>query len=140
MTQSSKIQIPNPKKAPNSKLQRRRFERARHLGFGIWSFFGIWILGFGVFFLTPALSQAAEKLNVLFIAVDDLRPQLGCYGVKDIHTPNLDALAKRGLLFNHAYCQQAVCSPSRTSLLTGRRPDTTKIYNLQDHFRDTIPD
>src|SRR5205085_12235595 len=62
-----------------------------------------------------------------------------CYGVKGIHTPNLDAFAAHGLLFNHAYCQQAVCSPSRTSLLTGRRPDTTKIYNLRDHFRDTIP-
>lgn len=82
---------------------------------------------------------AEQKLNVLFIAIDDLRPQLGCYGVKDIHTPNLDALAERGLLFNRAYCQQAVCSPSRTSLLTGRRPDTTRIYNLTDHFRDTIP-
>ncbi len=83
---------------------------------------------------------AEQKLNVLFIAIDDLRPQLGCYGVKDIKTPNLDAFAKGGLLFNRAYCQQAVCSPSRTSLLTGRRPDTTKIYNLEDHFRDTIPD
>ncbi len=83
---------------------------------------------------------AEKKLNVLFIAVDDLRPELGCYGVKGIKSPNIDALAERGLLFKHAYCQQAVCSPSRTSLLTGRRPDTTKIYNLQDHFRDTIPD
>ncbi len=96
----------------------------------------------GVLVVSGAFSaQAAEKkLNVLFIAVDDLRPELGCYGVKGIKSPNIDALAKRGLLFNRAYCQQAVCSPSRTSLLTGRRPDTTKIYNLEDHFRDTIPD
>ncbi len=90
--------------------------------------------------LAMCTRAAEQKLNVLFIAVDDLRPQLGCYGVKDIHTPNLDALAKHGLLFKRAYCQQAVCSPSRTSLLTGRRPDTTKIYNLEDHFRNTIPD
>ncbi|MDB6028129.1 MAG: Choline-sulfatase [Verrucomicrobiales bacterium] len=91
--------------------------------------------------LTALSTFAAEKkLNVLFIAIDDLRPELGCYGVKGIKSPNIDALAKRGLLFSRAYCQQAVCSPSRTSLLTGRRPDTTRIYNLEDHFRDTIPD
>src|SRR5688572_21768893 len=89
----------------------------------------------------PARAAAeTTRPNVLFIAVDDLRPQLGCYGDPLAKTPNLDALAARGLLFNRAYCQQAVCSPSRTSLLTGRRPDTTRIYNLEDHFRDTIPD
>jgi arylsulfatase A-like enzyme len=87
-----------------------------------------------------SLSTPAKPVNVLFIAVDDLRPALGCYGDPLAKTPNIDALAKRGLIFNRAYCQQAVCSPSRTSLLTGRRPDTTKIYNLQDHFRSTIPD
>ncbi len=91
-------------------------------------------------FSSAPIRAAEKKLNVLFIAVDDLRPELGCYGVPTIKSPNIDALAKSGLLFNRAYCQQAVCSPSRTSLLTGRRPDTTKIYNLQDHFRQTIPD
>ena len=55
----------------------------------------------------------AKPLNVLFIAVDDLRPELGCYGNQIVKTPNLDRLAARGLVFNHAYCQQAVCSPSR---------------------------
>jgi len=78
--------------------------------------------------------------NVLFVAVDDLRPQLGCYGVQDMRTPAMDALAARGTLFCRAYCQQAVCSPSRTSLLTGRRPDTTKVYDLQTHFRPQLPD
>jgi iduronate 2-sulfatase len=57
-----------------------------------------------------------------------------------VQSPNIDRLAERGTVFTRAYCQQAVCSPSRTSLLTGRRPDTTRIYNLEDHFRDTIPD
>jgi iduronate 2-sulfatase len=81
-----------------------------------------------------------RKLNVLMIAVDDLRPEAGCYGVPLIQTPHIDALARRGTVFMQAYCQQAVCSPSRTSLLTGRRPDTTKVYELQTHFRATIPD
>lgn len=84
-------------------------------------------------------AKPAPKRNVLFIAVDDLRPELGCYGAKHMNTPNLDKLAAGGIVFNRAYCQQAVCSPSRTSLLTGLRPDTTRIYELQTHFRRTIP-
>lgn len=84
-------------------------------------------------------SAGRDRPNVLFIAVDDLRPELGCYGVPVIKTPNIDALAARGTVFNRAYCQQAVCSPSRTSLMTGLRPDTTKIYDLNTHFRLTIP-
>jgi len=86
------------------------------------------------------LAQSKPRMNVLLIGVDDLRPELGCYGAKHIHSPNIDALASRGTVFTKAYCQQAVCSPSRTSLLTGLRPDTTKIYDLQHHFRGTIPD
>lgn len=88
------------------------------------------------------LASAAEstKLNVLFIAVDDLRPELNCYGATHIKSPHLDKLAAAGTKFNRAYCQQAVCSPSRTSLLTGLRPDSTKVYDLQTHFRTIIPD
>ena len=80
------------------------------------------------------------KYNVLFIAVDDLKPAMGCYGDPLAVTPNIDRLAARSLLFTRAYCQQAVCSPTRTSLLLGRRPDTTKIYDLEHHFRGVTPD
>ena len=83
---------------------------------------------------------AAPPLNVLFFAVDDLRPEFGAYGKRYIHSPNLDRLAARGMTFNRAYCQQAVCSPSRSSLLTGTRPDTTKVWDLETHFRKAIPD
>ena len=82
----------------------------------------------------------AQRPNVLFIAVDDLRPELGCYGNKIVKTPNMDRLAARGMVFNRAYVQQAVCSPSRTSLLTGRRPDATKVWDLETHFRVALPD
>ncbi len=81
-----------------------------------------------------------RPMNVLFIAVDDLRPELGCYGQTHIHSPNIDRLASQGTVFNRAYCQQAVCGPSRASLLTGARPDTTKVYDLQTHFRKAMPD
>jgi iduronate 2-sulfatase len=89
---------------------------------------------------TAGGQQRAGKPNVLFFAVDDLRPDLGCYGHPEAKTPNIDGLAKRGMVFRRAYCQQAVCSPSRTSLLTGLRPDSTKVYDLVVHFRNTIPD
>lgn len=85
-------------------------------------------------------SVSAERPNVLFIAVDDLRPDLGCYGNPVVKTPNLDRLAARGTVFDHAYCQQAVCSPSRSSIMTGRRPDATRVYDLVTHFRTANPD
>jgi len=88
--------------------------------------------------LRPASTEA--KPNILFIAVDDLRPEMGCYGNPVVKTPNLDRLAARGIVFNHAYCQQAVCSPSRSSLMTGRRPDATRVWDLETHFRVALPD
>ncbi len=92
-----------------------------------------------VFSRTRAGSIARRKKNVLFIAVDDLRPELGCYGHPMVKSPNIDALAKSGVLFERTYCQQAVCGPTRASLLTGKRPDTTKVYDLKTHIRDTMP-
>lgn len=86
------------------------------------------------------LANAADKPNILFIAVDDLRPELGCYGQDHIKSPNIDRIAKAGLVFDRAYCQQAVCSPSRSSLMTGTRPDTTQVWDLKTHFRAALPE
>ncbi len=83
---------------------------------------------------------AAERPNVLLICVDDLKPVLGCYGDPLARTPNIDRLAKRGTLFERAYCNQAVCSPSRNALLTGMRSQTLGIYDLATHFREAVPD
>lgn len=82
----------------------------------------------------------AEKPNVLFIAIDDLRPELGCYGSRAAISPNIDRLATRGVRFDNAHCQLAVCNPSRVSLLTGLRPDSTHVLTLDVRFRETIPD
>lgn len=87
-----------------------------------------------------AADESKPKPNVLFIAVDDLKPAIAAAGDPHAKTPNIDALASQGTLFTHAYCQQAVCSPSRSSLLTGRRPDSTKVYDLETHFRKALPD
>lgn len=85
-------------------------------------------------------SSSARKMNVLFLIVDDLRPQFPCFGAKKMVTPYIDRLAAEAVVFRGNYCQQAVCSPSRTSLLTGCRPDTTRVYDLKKFFRDNIPD
>ncbi len=85
-------------------------------------------------------TQAADKPNILFIAVDDLRPELGCYDSPIAVSPNLDALAKDGLLFNRAYCQQAICRPSRASLMTGARPETTGLFHNYVSLRELQPD
>ncbi len=77
--------------------------------------------------------------NVLFIAIDDLRNALACSGDPIAKTPNIDGLARQGMLFDRAYCQEAVCNPSRQSLLSGRRPDAIKVWNMTSHFRKTTP-
>ncbi len=82
---------------------------------------------------------ADSKPNVLFIMADDLRADLASYGAA-VQTPNLDRLARMSVQFDRAYCQQAVCNPSRSSLLTGRRPDTLRIWNNSTHFRELNPD
>ena len=81
-----------------------------------------------------------DRPNVLLICVDDLKPLLGCYGDKHIQSPNIDRLAQRGILFERAYCNQAVCAPSRNSLMTGVRPTTLGIYDLGTNFRAAAPD
>ena len=106
-------------------------------------------LSFAAFFLGNMLifsscDQEANNdiapFNVLFIAIDDLRPELGCYGVSEVYSPNIDRLASEGALFTRAYCQMSWCSPSRTSLMTGLYPHHTGVLDLQKHFRTTIPE
>jgi arylsulfatase A-like enzyme len=90
---------------------------------------------------TPVFSQKkSAKPNILFIAIDDLKPILGCYGNKMIKTPNIDRLAAMGTVFMQNYCQQAVCGPTRASIMTGLRPDNTGIWDLKTRMRDVNPD
>lgn len=88
----------------------------------------------------PLLKASAARPNVLMIAVDDLRPELGCYGQQRIRSPHIDSLAARGLRFDRAYCQQAVCAPTRASLMSGARPDSTRIWDLQTPLNTVRPD
>ncbi|KAK3266230.1 hypothetical protein CYMTET_25131 [Cymbomonas tetramitiformis] len=82
----------------------------------------------------------STKLNILHIIVDDLRPEITSYGLPDRHTPNIDSLVKNGIAFDRAYAQIAVCGPSRNSLLSGRRPDTSRSWNFINHFREDHPE
>ncbi|MDC0325654.1 sulfatase [bacterium] len=84
--------------------------------------------------------DAADQKNVLFIAVDDLTDTLGCYGDLLAKTPHIDALATSGVMFSRAYNQLPLCNPTRASVMTGRRPDEIKVYDLDRHFRETLPD
>lgn len=84
-------------------------------------------------------SSQERKPNILFIAVDDLRPELGCYGNTEIKSSSIDKLSEQGMVFTQAYCQSAVCNPSRASLLTGMRPDKIRVWDLRTDFRDNVP-
>lgn len=87
-----------------------------------------------------AQEAARPRRNVLFVAVDDLRPQFACHGHEQIISPNIDRLAQEGTLFLRTHCQQAVCAPSRASVLSGCRPDTTGVHDLNTPLRQTMPD
>ena len=95
------------------------------------------IIAAGVILLSHAF---ADQPNVLFIAADDLRNDLNCYGATHISTPNFDRLAEESVIFDRAYCQQAVCHPSRASLMTGKMPDTIGVTNLYSDLRVASPD
>lgn len=94
---------------------------------------------FGILCLASS-AQAAEKMNVLYVVSDDLCNRLACYGDPIAKTPNLDRLAAKGIRFDRAYCQYPLCAPSRSSFLTGLRPDHTGQLGNGGHFRDNIPD
>jgi len=88
----------------------------------------------------PAAMAAAAKTNVLFVVVDDLNADLGCYGQREVKSPNMDRLAARGVRFDRAYCQYALCNPSRVSFLSGRRPETSGVYSLRSSAREAMPE
>ncbi|XP_077559254.1 iduronate 2-sulfatase [Haemaphysalis longicornis] len=91
---------------------------------------------FIAFLFLPAIiaHDPTNRPNVLFIMADDMRPMLGCYGDEMALTPSIDSLAQDGVVFTNAHAQQALCGPSRTSLLTSRRPDTVRVYENHDHY------
>lgn len=90
--------------------------------------------------LSVQAAEEPERPNVLFIVSDDLNADLGCYGHPNVRTPNIDALAQRGVLFERAYCQYPVCNPSRSSFMTGCYPDQTGVLSNADNFRKQLPD
>src|SRR5436190_1649561 len=104
-----------------------------------WLLSPLWALAF-VVAVSSALSAAEAKRNVLMLLVDDLRPELGCYGQNEIKTPNIDALAKVGVRFDRAYVQYPLCNPSRSSMLNGRYPSVTGVMDNTTYFAEAHPD
>ena len=102
--------------------------------------FLMFIIAFGCTSKSEEKVTNKKKPNILFIAVDDLRPEIGAYGSEIAITPNIDKLAASGLLFNRAYCQEPICSPSRASLMTGARPETINVIENFTYFREANPD
>ena len=90
--------------------------------------------------VTGLQAAPAGRPNVLFISADDMRFELGAHGAPWVKTPHLDRLAAQGAILLQAHCQYPQCAPSRASVLTGRRPDTTKVYDVFSHFRPALPD
>lgn len=127
-----------------SSLQRSKKTNTRKSKFSPW----ICLIGGVLLFCSqtsckPSSARASNLKtttpNVLFIAIDDLSNALGCYGDPVAQTPHLDGLSARGVRFDQAYCQLPLCNPSRASVMTGLRPDTIRVYDLDAHFRDTKP-
>lgn len=149
MTNYPITQTPKEARIPNSEIAlelKGQVEAPRSV-IRISSFFRHWVIGYfvipwvlGYFVISHSASAPAPRPNVLFIAVDDLRPELGCYGSPIAKSPVLDGLAGDGMLFNRAYCQQAICSPSRASLMTGARPETIGVFENTAYFRELNPD
>jgi arylsulfatase A-like enzyme len=121
-----------PSDAVASRLPRRSVRRGGPAGIGL--LFAAALLAAGA-----QAAPAGERPNILFIAIDDLRPELGCYGAAPVRSPHLDAFARGAVLFEHAYCQFPLCAPSRASMLTGARPDSTGVRDLYSDFRAALP-
>lgn len=101
----------------------------------------VWLtVGVGCNSADKTSDTKAGSPNILFISIDDLRPELGSYGADHMITPHIDRLSSRGVTFDRCYVQVAVCNPSRASLMTGLRPDTSRVYTLSQHFREYLPD
>ena len=102
-----------------------------------------WLLSITLVLILTSCSEyqkvSENKPNILFIAVDDLRPELGCYDNTWIQSPNIDKLAAGGVLFNRAYCQVPVCGASRASLMTGLRPTPERFYNYKTAVDKDVP-
>ncbi len=105
-----------------------------------WMIHLIRLIACGAAFWVSATTSAEDRPNVLLLLVDDLKPALGCYGDKIARTPNLDKLAARGMRFDMAYCNQAVCAPSRFTLMLGSHSTSTGLYGLGSQLRQVIPD